>query len=785
MITLNNDNHPAHNKVVKIIKTFLINSFNYSFDHNNLTELQKQGLITLIPKQCKDSTLLANWRPITLLNVDFKIATKSMANRIKPILKTIISSSQTGFIRGRYIGENIRLLSELLEHIEDNNIQSILFFSDFEKAFDSLDHAFMFKSLKHFNFGDDFLNWVKLFYSDSKSCVLNNGHMTDFFNIKRGVRQGCPLSPYLFIICIELLSHEISSNNNIKGVRLGDHEVKNILFADDATFVTDGSIKSFENLIGTLDNFSLASGLKLNTSKCVVLRAGSLKNTETKYLRKRNFLWNSESAKALGITFYTDTKLIYSKNFDTKLESFQNCLKSWMHRKLSLLGKITVIKSLAIPKLVYPLTVLVNPTLEHIKAIKQSMFSFIWDNKPDKIKRDVLIKDYKLGGLKMLDIDMFINSLKGSWIKRIYDNDNPSILKQYYQDLLNKHGGDIIFKSKVDSAHINHMFPKNLFLQQIITSWIKITQNQGNQNISSIGKEIIWHNQSIKLNKKSLFYQSWYERGIQNIEHIYDYRQKEFYNFQDLSELYNIPSSNFLKYHQLLVSIPKLWKDKLKTESINPTSETYLFDNLAKTKKVNRFLYSFQLKHIPQLDIKSHVKWSQTFQEDDLNWSEIHSLPFNSTIDSKLRNVQYKYIMRIIPTNKLLLKFKIKSTNLCDFCCMYIESLDHLFWYCSHIQHFWNEFTHFLKTLNVNIQLNLRTVSLGITDNVRNKIAINYILICAKYFIFINKCLNNIPKFPCFKNYFKRQIDIEKAIAQRNDKLVTHDNKWKWFKIIP
>ena len=157
-----------------------------------------------------------------------------------------------------------------------------------------------------------------------------------------------------------------------------------------------------------------------------------------------------------------------------------------MHRKLSLLGKITVIKSLAIPKLVYPLTVLLNPTLEHIKAIKQSMFSFIWDNKPDKIKRDVLIKDYKLGGLKMLDIDMFINSLNCSWIKRIYDNENTSILKQFYQDILNKHGGDIIFKSKLDSAHIKHIFPKNIFLQQVITSWIKITQNQYNQNISLI-----------------------------------------------------------------------------------------------------------------------------------------------------------------------------------------------------------------------------------------------------------------------------------------------------------
>ena len=84
------------------IKQYLINSLNFSFENNNLTELQKQGLITLIPKQCKDSTILSNWRPITLLNVDYKIATKTMANRIKPILNTIISSAQSGFIKNRY-----------------------------------------------------------------------------------------------------------------------------------------------------------------------------------------------------------------------------------------------------------------------------------------------------------------------------------------------------------------------------------------------------------------------------------------------------------------------------------------------------------------------------------------------------------------------------------------------------------------------------------------------------------------------------------------------------------
>ena len=224
------------------IKTFLVNSLNYSFQNKNMTDLQKQSIITLLPKSGKNTTVLDSWRPISLLNVDYKIATKSIANRIKPVLPSIIPPSQTGFIKGRYIGENIRLLFETLDDIENTNSPAILFFfSDFEKAFDSISQDYVFKCLEHFNFGQSLISWVKLFYTDAQSCVINNGYLSTFFPIKRGVRQGCPLSPYLFILCIELLSYEILHNNDIKGVNLHGCEIKETLFADDATFFTDGS----------------------------------------------------------------------------------------------------------------------------------------------------------------------------------------------------------------------------------------------------------------------------------------------------------------------------------------------------------------------------------------------------------------------------------------------------------------------------------------------------------------------------------------------------------------
>ena len=169
----------------------------------------------------------------------------------------------------------------------------------------------MYKCLEHFNFRDGLINWVKLFYNDAQSCVSNNGHISDFFKIRRGVRQGCPLSPYLFIICTELLSNAVRKNKDINGIRVAGREYKTSLFADDAAFIMNGTSKSFETLINIMDNFSYVSGLRLNTSKCQVLRIGTLRKTDVHHLSKRKFSWSSDEASCLGMTFHTNKQNIF------------------------------------------------------------------------------------------------------------------------------------------------------------------------------------------------------------------------------------------------------------------------------------------------------------------------------------------------------------------------------------------------------------------------------------------------------------------------------------------
>ena len=208
-------------------------SINNAFDKGELSICQKRGIITLLPKKDKPADVLNNLRPVTLLNVDYKIATKVIANRLAASSNQ--SSNQTGYVKNRYIGENVRLLSDVIDYTKAKQTQGIALFLDLQEAFDSVEWEYLHKVLDVFNFKQDFKRWVKVFYTDISSCVTNNGFASPFFDLKRGVRQGCLLSGLLFVLGIELLNLAFQTNSNIKGIKVGDKEIKNILYADDDT----------------------------------------------------------------------------------------------------------------------------------------------------------------------------------------------------------------------------------------------------------------------------------------------------------------------------------------------------------------------------------------------------------------------------------------------------------------------------------------------------------------------------------------------------------------------
>ena len=172
---------------------------------------QRQAVITLIEKKDQDRCDLKNWRPISLLNVDAKIASKVIAERLKLVLPDFIHKNQSGYIPGRNICDNIRSILDIMEYTKDKREAGILFFIDFEKGFENLEWDFLNKCLELFNSGPDFIKWVNIL------CY--------YFSIERGVRQGDPLSSYLFATAVEILAISITKRDSIKGIRINGLEI--------------------------------------------------------------------------------------------------------------------------------------------------------------------------------------------------------------------------------------------------------------------------------------------------------------------------------------------------------------------------------------------------------------------------------------------------------------------------------------------------------------------------------------------------------------------------------
>ncbi|MEW8548721.1 MAG: reverse transcriptase family protein, partial [Candidatus Thiodiazotropha sp.] len=318
----------------------------YIFESNTLAPSQYNAMLTLLYKKGEREDI-KNWRPISLLNVDYKIITKILAERIKQVLPSIIHSDQKGFVRGRNICEANRLLQDIIFYTDQNQINSAVIFLDYEKAFDRVEWSWTLNCLRKFNFGTKFTSWINMIFKHAKTSILTNGFRSSFFKISRSMRQGCPVSPLLFILQAEPLACAIRKNRDIKGIPLpyisletGEREEAKINgYVDDSQLFVSTE-DSINECFKVLNCYEMSSGAKINKNKTFGLYTGAWKNKTPLF---NEIQWTKTNVKTLGINhgYEIDEAAIWLQ----KINKMKSCIQVWKSRDLTYKGKVLIVKT--------------------------------------------------------------------------------------------------------------------------------------------------------------------------------------------------------------------------------------------------------------------------------------------------------------------------------------------------------------------------------------------------------------------------------------------------------
>ena len=671
------------------------------------------------------------------------------------------------------MGDNLRLIYDLMHYLDLHQLPGILLCLDFEKAFDSVDWEFMIKVLKAYGFGEEICGWIETFYKNIKSNVVVNGQSTQWFNIERGCRQGDPVSPYLFILVVEIMAIMIREDSNIKGVSINGIEHKISQFADDTQLFNNGDVMSFEKSIQVINKFGKVSGLFLNNTKTQAIWLGSKKHSKEKHMSNLNLDWNPKYFKILGVWFTTDLHEIEAKNYAEKMSEVQILFNIWSKRSITPLGRIAILKSLILSKLVYLWLLLPNPPDDSVSRLQLLCYKFVWSNKQDRISRKISIKNIRHGGMGIPDIRKYISALKLTWIRKLANTNHKwkNICTNLYPFLnnLNKYGSNIVNTMK-----------ENRFWIHVLDAYKQISCEIKPKKSSELLAEPILFNDNIMIGGACIKNMSWVNHGVYCIGHFYNINGN-FLTFNEFKAKYNL-RIDFVTYNGCKKSILRFFKKfdiQIKDNNYNDTTVT--LQTLCSVGKGARLYYDILM--LDEAKPKCCQNWNRKL-ESEIDWKTVfHKM--HKIKDVKLKWFQLRIVHRIVATNIVLKSMGIVNNDKCNFCQEERDSIEHFLWKCRYSNSFWLSIEKIINErcqLAHNIRFNENIVIFNADVRFETDAVTDFITLLAKLYIFKCKVDRRLPCLNLFIKDLKYRYTIEEYNAKINCNTTQFDKDWFFHK---
>lgn len=351
-------------------------------------------LLVLIAKVSKPESI-TQFRPISLCNVLFKTITKVMVGRLKMVISKLIGPAQASFIPGRLCTDNIVLVQEAVHSMRRKKGRQgwMLLKLDWEKAYDRIRWDFLEDTLTAVGLSDNWINWIMRCVAGPTMNLLWNGEKTEAFTPLRGLRQGDPISPYLFVLCMERLCHMIEhavGAKEWKPIRLsrGGPNLSHICFADDLILFAEASVAQVHVIRRVLEAFCSASGQKLSLEKSKIFFSGNVSGDMEKEISDASGIRSSRDlGKYLGMPVLQ--KRMNKDMFGEVLARVSARLSGWKSCVLSMAGRLTLTKAVLSSILVHSMSSVMLPksTLASLDKISRS---FLWESSAERRKQHLL-----------------------------------------------------------------------------------------------------------------------------------------------------------------------------------------------------------------------------------------------------------------------------------------------------------------------------------------------------------------------------------------------------------